>query len=128
MVERRTASLDRVFQALADPTRRAMLRRLAKREQSIGELAAPFRMTFAAASKHVKVLERARLLRRRVEGRSHFCRLEPAPLAAANGWLRFYERFWTDQLDALEAALRDEDDEAAAASSGKTRKEQIRDL
>src|SRR6267378_6203556 len=128
MFERRTASLDRVFQALADPTRRAMLRRLAKREQSIGELAAPFRMTFAAASKHVKVLERARLLRRRVEGRSHFCRLEPAPLAAANGWLRFYERFWTDQLDALEAALRDEDDEAAAASSGKTRKEQTRDL
>ncbi len=121
MIERRAASLDRVFQALADPTRRAMLRRLSKREQSIGELAAPFRMTFAAASKHVKVLERARLLRRRIEGRSHFCRLEPAPLAAADGWLRLYERFWTDQLDALDAALRAEDAEAAAISSGKTR-------
>ena len=122
MIERRAASLDRVFQALADPTRRAMLRRLSKREQSIGELAAPFRMTFAAASKHVKVLERARLLRRRVAGRSHFCRLEPAALAAADGWLRFYERFWSDQLDALDAALRAEDADAAAISSDKIKK------
>ena len=118
MVERRVASLDRVFQALADPTRRAMLRRLALSERSIGELAAPFKMTFAAASKHVKVLERARLVRRRIEGRSHFCRLEPAPLAAANGWLRFYERYWTEQLDALDAALRAED-AGAVISSGK---------
>jgi DNA-binding transcriptional ArsR family regulator len=118
MIERRAASLDRVFQALADPTRRAMLRRLAKTEQSIGELAAPFSMTFAAASKHVKVLERAKLVRRRIEGRSHFCRLEPAPLAAAEGWLRFYERFWTGQLDALDDALRAED-AGAAIYSGK---------
>jgi DNA-binding transcriptional ArsR family regulator len=116
MIERRGAALDRVFQALADPTRRAMLRRLARSEHSIGELAAPFRMTFAAASKHVKVLERAKLVRRRIEGRSHFCRLEPAPLAAANGWLRFYERFWTEQLDALDAVLRAEDADAANSS------------
>jgi DNA-binding transcriptional ArsR family regulator len=119
MIERRTASLDRVFQALADPTRRAMLRRLAKSEYSIGELAAPFTMTFAAASKHVKVLERAKLVRRRIEGRSHFCRLEPAPLAAVNGWLRFYARFWTEQLDALDAALRAEDAEPAISSGKK---------
>jgi DNA-binding transcriptional ArsR family regulator len=118
MIERRAAPLDRVFQALADPTRRAMLRRLAKSEQSIGELAAPFRMTFAAASKHVKVLERAKLVRRRIEGRSHFCRLVPAPLAAADGWLRFYERFWTEQLDALDDDLRAED-AGAAIYSGK---------
>src|SRR5665213_2823159 len=111
MLERRAASLDRIFQALADPTRRAMLRRLAKSEQSIGELAAPFRMTFAAASKHVKVLERAKLLRRRIEGRLHFCRLVPAPLAAADEWLRFYERFWIGQLNALDAVLRAEDAE-----------------
>jgi DNA-binding transcriptional ArsR family regulator len=116
MIERRAASLDRIFQALADPTRRAMLRRLAKSEHSIGELAAPLRMTFAAASKHVKVLERAKLVRRRVAGRSHFCRLEPAPLAAADAWLRFYERFWTGQLDALDAALRAEDTAAAISS------------
>ncbi len=62
-------------------------------------------MSFAAASKHVKVLERARLLRRRIEGRVHVCRLEPAPLAAADGWLRFYERFWSEQLAALDAFL-----------------------
>jgi len=119
VIERRAAPLDRVFQALADPTRRAMLRRLAKREQSIGELAAPFRMTFAAASKHVKVLERARLLRRRIQGRSHFCRLEPASFAAAVGWLRFYERFWTGQLAALDAVLRTEDTDAAISSGKK---------
>jgi DNA-binding transcriptional ArsR family regulator len=119
MIERRAASLDRVFQALADPTRRAMLRRLAKREQNIGELAAPFRMTFAAASKHVKVLERARLVRRRIEGRSHFCRLAPGPLAAADEWLRFYARFWTEQLDALDTVLRAEDAEAAIAAGKK---------
>jgi hypothetical protein len=65
------------------------------------------------------VLERARLLRRRVEGRSHFCRLEPAPLAAANGWLHFYERFWTEQLDALDAVLHAEDAEAAISAGKK---------
>ena len=86
-----------------------MLRRLATGEQSIGDLAAPFTMSFAAASKHVRVLERARLVRRRVEGRSHLCRLEAAPLEAANDWLGFYQRFWNQQLDALEAVLREED-------------------
>lgn len=120
MNERRAASLDRVFHALADPTRRAMLRRLANSEQNIGELAAPFKMTFAAASKHVKVLERARLVRRRIEGRSHFCRLAPSPLAAADQWLRFYARFWTEQLDGLDAVLRAEDAEAATPA-GKIR-------
>ena len=105
MPETHTAILDRTFHALADATRRAMLRRLAAGEQSIGELAAPFAMSFAAASKHVRVLESARLVRRRVEGRSHICYLEAAPLAAANDWLRFYEQFWNQQLDALEAVL-----------------------
>jgi DNA-binding transcriptional ArsR family regulator len=106
MPEPQSALLDRTFHALADPTRRAMLRRLAGGEQSIGELAAPFTMSFAAASKHVKVLESAQLVRRRVEGRSHICQLEAAPLAAANDWLHFYERFWNQQLDALETLLR----------------------
>jgi len=105
MVELRAPSLDRVFRALADPTRRAMLRELSAGERNIGELAEPFRMTFAAASKHVKVLERAGLVCRRVRGRSHFCRIDPVPLGAANEWLRFYERFWTERLDALEAVL-----------------------
>ena len=115
MPETPTAILDRTFHALADPTRRAMLRRLAGGEQSIGELAAPFTMSFAAASKHVRVLENARLVRRAVVGRSHICRLEAAPLAAADDWLRFYERFWNQQLDALEAVLREVDNSARAA-------------
>lgn len=105
MVEQMPEPLDAVFHALADPTRREMLRSLSLEEQSIGELAAPFRMSFAGASKHVKVLERAGLVRRTVRGRTHLCRLDPAPLAAAHGWLRFYERFWTERLDALEREL-----------------------
>ena len=98
-------SLDAVFHALSDPTRRHMLRRLAEGERSIGDLAAPFSMSFAGASKHVRALERAGLIRRTVRGRTPLGRLDPRPLAAADGWLRFYERFWTDRLDALEAAL-----------------------
>ena len=108
MVDYMTSSLDGVFHALSDPTRRAMLRALAGGERNIGELAQPFAMSFAAASKHVKVLESAGLLRRRIEGRSHRCAINAAPLATAEEWLRFYENFWNDQLDALEAELRKE--------------------
>lgn len=87
-----------------------MLRSLAgSGERNIGELAGPFAMSFAAASKHVKVLEQAGLVRRRIQGRAHFCRIEPGPLAEATDWLRYYERFWNGRLDALEAALRAED-------------------
>jgi DNA-binding transcriptional ArsR family regulator len=95
--------LDAVFHALADPTRRAMIRTLAEREQTVGELAAPYPISLAAASKHVKVLERAGLVRRTVHGRRHVCRLEAQPLAAATDHLRFYERFWNRRLDALES-------------------------
>ena len=111
MVAQYSAPLDHVFHALADPTRRAMLRTLAAGERNIGELAAPFRMSFAAASKHVKVLEGAGLVRRRVQGRRHICRIEPSPLAAADKWLRFYERFWNKRLDALEALLKAQDED-----------------
>jgi DNA-binding transcriptional ArsR family regulator len=106
MVELRSARLDAVFHALADPTRRAMLRGLARREQSVSELAAPFRMSLAAASKHVRTLERAGLVRRRVLGRTHLCRLDAEPLGKADAWLRFYERFWSGRLDALERELK----------------------
>ncbi|RDI99924.1 transcriptional regulator [Dyella solisilvae] len=109
MVESKSLPLDGVFQALTDPTRRAMLRSLAAGERNIGELAAPFDMSLAAASKHVKVLERAGLVRRVIQGRTHVCRLDPAPLAAANEWLRYYEQFWTDRLHALDALLKAED-------------------
>jgi DNA-binding transcriptional ArsR family regulator len=105
MVER-SQHLDHVFRALGDPTRRAMLRRLATQEHTVGELAEPFRMSLAAASKHVKTLELAGLVRRTVRGRTHFCRLNPRPLAEADDWLRSYERLWTKRIEALEALLR----------------------
>lgn len=105
MVESSAPALDAVFQALTDPTRRAMLRSLAVGERNIGELAAPFAMSLAAASKHVKVLERAGLLSRTIEGRSHRCRIEAGPLAAADRWLAYYERFWSLRLDDLERAI-----------------------
>ncbi|HEY2969005.1 MAG TPA: metalloregulator ArsR/SmtB family transcription factor [Casimicrobiaceae bacterium] len=105
MVER-SQHLDRVFRALGDPTRRAMLRRLAAQEHTVGELAEPFKMSLAAASKHVKTLEHAGLVRRTVRGRTHFCQLNPRPLAEADDWLRSYERLWTKRLEALEALLR----------------------
>lgn len=105
MVEQSSAGLDRVFGALSDPTRRAMLRRLAGGPRTVGELAAPFDMSFAAAAKHVKVLELAGLLSRTIDGRSHRCRIEAGPLAAADRWLGHYERFWSLRLDDLERAL-----------------------
>ena len=113
MVEHDSPRLDIVFRALGDATRRGMLARLALGETSIGELAEPFAMSFAGASKHVKVLEEAGLVRREVRGRTHICRLEPGPLASADQWLRHYERFWTGRLDALENLLRDEDSRKA---------------
>ena len=125
MVAQQSAALDGVFHALADPTRRAMLRSLAAGERNIGELAAPFRMSLAAVSKHVKVLESAGLVRRKVQGRSHICRIEPSPLAAADRWLRYYERFWSKRLDALEALLKTED--AAMAANYPRKKAPSRD-
>ena len=100
--------MDDVFHALASDTRRAMLRRLASHELTVGELADPLAMSLAAASKHVQVLERAGLLRRTVRGRQHLCRLEPAPLASAYAWLRFYEGYWNERLDALGSFLASE--------------------
>lgn len=105
MVQLQAASLDSVFHALSDPTRRAMLRSLAAGERKIGDLAQPFQMSFAAASKHVRVLEGAGLVRRTVQGRSHVCRIEPKPLKAANEWLEFYQGFWSDRLDDLARQL-----------------------
>jgi DNA-binding transcriptional ArsR family regulator len=106
MVLQSAAPLDRVFHALADPTRRAMLRSLSTGERNIKQLAAPFRMSFPAASKHVRVLEAAGLVRRQIRGRSHVCRIEAAPLAAANQWLCSYERLWMERFDALDALLK----------------------
>lgn len=101
-----TEDLDAVFHALANGARRDMLSRLAEGELTVGELAAPLTMSLAAASKHVKVLERVGLVRQSIVGRRHVCRLEATPLAPASAWLRFYERHWAERLDALETLLR----------------------
>jgi|SRR5271156_3781828 len=95
-----------VFHALAHETRRNMLGRLASSDLTIGELAEPLSMSLAAASKHVLVLEKAGLIHRNVIGRRHVCRLEAGPLAAANEWLSFYERYWNERLDALDTLMR----------------------
>ena len=99
-------ALDTLFQALADPTRRAMLQALARQPRTVGELAAPFDISLAGASKHIQVLERAGLIRREVQGRVHTCRLDARPLHAGAEWIRHYERFWNAKLDTLEALLR----------------------
>lgn len=104
------APLDAVFHALGDATRRVMLRDLASGERSIGALAKPHAISLAAASKHVRVLEQAGLIRRTIRGRTHLCRLEPGPLASAHEWLGFYERFWTTRLETLERLLRQADE------------------
>ena len=109
------ATITDVFHALAHDARRAMLARLASGDRTVGELAEPFQISLEAASKHIKVLERAGLVRRTVEGRRHICTLSPAPLASAHSWLGFYERFWNERLDALEGLL-------AAGSKMKGRK------
>lgn len=114
--------MSRVFRALGDPTRRAMLRRLAAGERTVGELAAPFRMSLAGASKHIQVLERAGLVQRTVRGRTHHCRLDATRLAKAQEWLSHYERFWTDRLDALERVLEEEDHADEGAKDERVRR------
>ena len=109
MVELEAPELTTVFHALGDATRRRMLRELAAGERTVGQLAQPFAMSLAAASKHIKVLENAGLIRREVRGRTHICRLDPGPLDSAQEWLSFYERFWTARLDVLDRLLREED-------------------
>ena len=92
-----------------------MLRDLAGGERTVSQLAQPFAISLAAASKHIKSLENAGLIRREVRGRTHLCRLEPGPLASAHQWLGFYERFWSGRLDILERLLREEDARASSA-------------
>lgn len=117
MVDQQTPELNAVFHALGDATRRRMLRELAGGERTVGELAQPFAISLAAASKHVKALEKAGLIRREVRGRTHLCRLDPGPLAVAHEWLAHYERFWTERLDELDRLLRAEDAAAAPANT-----------
>lgn len=99
------AQLSTTFAALADPTRRAILARLASGECSVSELAEPFEMSMPAVSKHLRVLERAGLIARGREAQWRPCRLEPAPLKAVAGWLEQYRAIWEGRLDRLDTYL-----------------------
>jgi DNA-binding transcriptional ArsR family regulator len=118
VVEHQSEVLSKVFFALSDPTRRSMLALLEGGERSVTELAEPFRMSFAGAAKHVRVLEDAGLVGRRWEGRVGFCRLEAERLETAGQWIARYRRFWETRLDTLERMLI-----AEAADKKATRKE-----
>lgn len=107
MVNYLANSLDATFAALADPTRRAILARLARGEASVTELAEPFDMSLPAISKHLTVLERAGLLAREKEGRVRRCRLIAKPLRDAARWIAFYQQFWEEQFDALAGYLQE---------------------
>ncbi|MEK9947241.1 MAG: metalloregulator ArsR/SmtB family transcription factor [Alphaproteobacteria bacterium] len=103
------ARLDAIFHALANRTRRAMLRQLAKGPAMVTELAAPFDMSLPSASKNLKVLEKAGLIDRTVSGRVHRCALDPESLRDADAWLEFYRGFWSGSLDSLARFVAEED-------------------
>lgn len=105
MVKQTSPSLDSVFHALAHPARRSMLLSLVEGERNITELATPLRMSFPAASKHVRVLERARLVERRQVGRTHLCRIQGEPLAQVSEWLESYRKFWETSFQRLDNLL-----------------------
>ncbi len=105
MVEYIDTQLNQTYAAIADPTRRAILARLMQGETRVTELAEPFAMSLNAVSKHVRVLERAGLVRRQVKGRDHYLTLEAEPLRAASAWIDTYRQFWEARLDALESFL-----------------------
>ena len=102
--------LDAVFHALSDRTRRALVARLADGPAKVTDLAAPFDMSLPAVSKHLHVLERARLVRRSVDGRIHRCSLGPRPLRDAEAWISRYRPFWEETLEALARYVEDEED------------------
>lgn len=107
MTEAEEQFLDRAFAALADPTRRAILARLALGEAGVTELAEPFQMSLPAVSKHLKVLERAGLITRSHQAQWRYCRLEPEPLKRVSDWVGNYQRFWDESYERLDEYLED---------------------
>jgi DNA-binding transcriptional ArsR family regulator len=107
MVERSAASLDGVFGAIADPTRRAILKQLGRNPARVTDIARQFPVSLNAVSKHLIVLERAGLVRREVHGRDHICSLEGQPLREASAWIEGMRQFWEIRLDALERHIAD---------------------
>jgi DNA-binding transcriptional ArsR family regulator len=112
-------NLDDTLIALADPTRRAILQRLSRGEARVTELAAPFDISLNSVSKHIRILERAELVKRRVSGREHFLTYNSVPMESAAEWMQRHRIFWTERLDALEAALRADDAVQAAKEKSK---------
>jgi len=109
MVKYSPQSLDAVFSALADPTRRSIVERLSHGEATVTEVAEPFKMSLPAISKHLRILEQAGLIAREKEGRVHHLRLAAAPLQTAIEWLADYRQFWDEQIDSLATYLEAED-------------------
>lgn len=114
MVKNNTQQLNDVFHALSDQTRRGMLISLSEQDQTVSDLTAPYAMSLAAASRHIKKLEQAGLVTHEVIGRTHICRLNAQALVEAQAWIKQYERFWSDKLDALEAVLLQDNHEHTA--------------
>jgi len=100
-----SAGLDVVFGALSNPTRRAIIAKLSNGESTVTELAEPFKMSLPAVTKHLDVLEEARIITRVKKGRIHLCRIQPERLERAAGWIRSYEAMWNRQLDSLSGYL-----------------------
>ncbi len=103
-----SSNLDQVFFALSDGTRRAILSRLTEGSTTIGELAKPFAMSSPAISRHMKILEKAGLIERRISGRQHHCTLATDALKTAEDWINFHREFWEGRLDALDDLLRNQ--------------------
>jgi DNA-binding transcriptional ArsR family regulator len=119
-------NLDDTLVALADDTRRSILKRLASGEARVTEVAAPFEISLNSVSKHIRLLERAGLVRRRIAGRDHFLALDPKPFDELSQWMLRTREFWNTRLDVLEAALRADDAIAAAAKSSKSSKRTLK--
>jgi DNA-binding transcriptional ArsR family regulator len=110
MVESQTYDLDLIFHALADPTRRAMLRSLSEHEKAVTDVAQPFQMSLAAVSKHVKVLERAKLIRRRRSGSFYYLSLNKDAMLSIEEWVISQRKFWPTQLGSLKRFIEEEND------------------
>jgi DNA-binding transcriptional ArsR family regulator len=115
--------LDLLFRALGDRTRRALLVRLAEKPAMVTELAEPFAMSLPAVSRHIRVLERARLVVRKVDGRVHRCALDPGPLRTAEAWLSHYRQFWEGQLEALARYVENDDPKNQRKTARRSTKE-----
>jgi DNA-binding transcriptional ArsR family regulator len=119
MVKQLSVTLDATFSALADPTRRRIIESLARQEMRVTDLAEPFRMSLPAVSKHLRVLEKAGLLKRRRLGREHHLELNPAPIQRASNWIDHYRKFWEGSLDSLAEYLENEKPTQPTKKKGK---------